>query len=115
MIFQHWAERQGVTPVNKLFAQLPQHKKAAALNILAKMAHVTIMDGTVKSVLSYVDHIYGFYQDRIYVRLNSRVAQSSPLRRARSMRDFRMPASRRTRMLEEVTSNSVSMPATVTI
>ena len=55
---------------SKTYTTLPQRKKAAALNILAKMKATPIVGGTKpKSVLSYVEHIYEFFPDRIFVRL----------------------------------------------
>ena len=54
------------TRAEEMFLRLSDLKKAAALNILAKMNAVTVAGRTV---LSHVSHIEKFYQDRIYVRL----------------------------------------------
>ena len=52
-----------------MFLRLADRKKAAALNILAKMHTVKFED---KTVLSHVSHIEKFHEDRVYVRLEKR-------------------------------------------
>ena len=72
-IFGRSADTLGVSPKNKLFLTLPQIKNAAALNILAKMGDTEVGDPP-RPVLSYVHHVYDFYQDRIYVALKPKAA-----------------------------------------
>lgn len=51
------------------FRGLSPMRKAAALNILAKMGSVLLGGPGSRTVLRDVDHIYKFYPDRVYVRL----------------------------------------------
>lgn len=67
-VFVRSARREGTSPPARFFQALPALKKAAALNILAKMGDTPAGDDGA-TVLSHVDHVYDFYQDRIYVVL----------------------------------------------
>lgn len=52
-----------------VYAGLGHVKRAAALNILAKMANTKVTNTARHAVIDAVDHIYEFRRDRIYVEL----------------------------------------------
>lgn len=65
-------ERSGETARKtgeELYRSLGHVKKAAALNILAKMTRTFPARGARPSIVEAVDHIYVFRQDRIYVQM----------------------------------------------
>ena len=86
-VFEKSAAATGAASGAGLFEHLSQDRKAAALNILAKMADTRAVAGGGPSVLDAVDHIYEFRRDRIHVGLaqNLQEAIEESIREKRSV------------------------------
>ncbi|MDA2912516.1 hypothetical protein MYX77_00900 [Acidobacteriia bacterium AH_259_A11_L15] len=69
-IFDRSAQRTGGGSGEELYEALGSGRKAAALNILAKMQDTQFSVNSGATVIGAVDHIYKFQRDRIYVVVN---------------------------------------------
>ncbi|MCI0723264.1 MAG: hypothetical protein L0338_30525, partial [Acidobacteria bacterium] len=68
-VFENSASVTGAASGAGLFEQLSRDRKAAALNILAKMADTHVVGTQGPSVLDAVDNVYEFRRDRVHALL----------------------------------------------
>lgn len=80
-IFERSAVRAGADSAQRYYRKLGPVSKAAALNILAKMAHTPVIKR--HKVIDYVDHIYKYRPDRIFLRLTNKKSLLEDIRFAR--------------------------------
>lgn len=70
-IFTTSAKALGAGSAEGFYRRVGHVKKAAALNILAKMAHTPVDTKQSQRVLDYLSHVYEFRRDRMYVALKT--------------------------------------------